>query len=68
MKKSLKNISKLLLITGCVSVLASNIATAAPQTYDLETSELRSDYTLPNKIRLEGDISFDDHGEMINLS
>ncbi|MGM9993210.1 MAG: hypothetical protein ACI37R_00600 [Candidatus Avigastranaerophilus sp.] len=68
MKKSLKNISKLLLITGCVSVLASNIATAAPQTYDLETSELRSDYALPNKIRLEGDISFDDHGQMINLS
>lgn len=68
MRKSLKNISKLLLITGCVSVLASNIANAAPQSYDFDTPDIRTDYALPNKIRLEGDVNFDDHGQMINLS
>ena len=68
MERSLKKISKLLLITGCMSVLAGNIAIAAPQNYDLGDNDLRADYALPNKIRLEGDVNFDDHGQTINLS
>ena len=68
MRKSLKNISKLLLIAGCVSVLTSNIVSAAPQTYDLDMPDIRADYDLPNRIKLEGDVFFDDHGQMINLS
>ena len=68
MKKSFKNISKLLLIAGCVSLLASNIANAAPQTYDMDMPDIRADYDLPNRIKLEGDVFFDDHGQMINLS
>lgn len=68
MKKSLKNISKLLLVAGCVSVLASNIAIAAPQEYDLDNPDIRTEYDVPNKIRLEGDVDFNDHGQLINLS
>ncbi len=68
MKRSFKNISKLLLITGCVSVLACNIANAAPLVYDLDQPMVRTDYTVPNKIRLEGDIRFNDKDQKINLS
>ena len=68
MKKSLKNISRLLLITGCMSVLVSNIVVAAPQTYDMGTSDIRSNYALPNRIKLTGDVNFDDHGQTITLS
>lgn len=77
MRKSFKNISKLLLIAGCVSVLASNAAytesidnidNTAPQMYDLNTVDIRADYDLPNRIKLEGDVFFDDHDQMINLS
>ena len=68
MKRGLKNISKLLLVTGCVSVLACNMANAAPLVYDLEQPAVRTDYTVPNKIRLEGDVHFNDNGQKINLS
>lgn len=67
--RRLKNISKLLLVAGCVSVLASNLANAAPLEYDLGQPDIRADYDLPNKIRLEGDINFNDQqGQLINLS
>ncbi len=68
MKKSLKNISKLLLVAGCMSVLASNIAIAAPQEYDIDNLDVRTEYDIPNKIRLEGDVNFNDNGQLINLS
>ncbi len=70
MKRSLKNLSRLLMVTGCVSLLAYNIANAAPLVYDVEQSapEVRTNYTTPNKIRLEGDVAFNDHGQKITLS
>lgn len=66
--KRLKNISKLLLVAGCVSVLASNMAVAAPLQYDLGQPDIRADYDVRDKIKLEGDVKFDDHGQKINLS
>ena len=70
MKRSFKTISKLLVVTGCVSVLAYNIANAAPLVYDVDesTPEVRTNYTTPNKIKLEGDVEFNDHGQKISLS
>ena len=69
MKRSLKNISKLLFVTGCVSVLASNITGAAPLEYDMEQPAIRTEVTSPNKIKLEGDVHFDQaSSEKINLS
>ena len=69
MKRSFKNISKLLLVTGCVSVLASNITGAAPLEYDMEQPEIRTEVSAPNKIRLEGDVNFTQAAsEKINLS
>lgn len=69
MKRSLKNISKLLLVTGCVSVLASNIGGAAPLVYDMEQPAVRTEVSSPNKIRLEGDVHFDKASDQkINLS
>ncbi len=71
MKRGFKNISKLLAVTGCVSVLAYNIANAAPLVYDVNepsAPQVRTEYTTPNKIRLEGDVSFNDNGQKINLS
>lgn len=70
MKRSLNNISKLLLVTGCVSVLAGNIGDAAPLVYDMEQQPaVRTDISSPNKIRLEGDVHFDKaDSQKINLS
>lgn len=77
MKRRLTSISKLLIMTGCVSLLASvSSVNAAPLVYDVAPGYnssynqpvVRTDYTLPNKIRLEGDIRFNDAGQKINLS
>lgn len=69
MKRSFKNISKLLMITGCVSVLAGNVTSAAPLVYDMEQPAVRTEITTPNKIKLEGDVRFDKASdEKINLS
>lgn len=68
MEKKFKNISKLLIVTGCVSVLAYNFANAAPLTYDLGQPAVRSEYTAPNKISLTGNVNFNDRGQLINLS
>ncbi len=69
MKRSFKNISKLLMVTGCVSVLAGNITGAAPLVYDMEQPAVRTEITTPNKIKLEGDVRFDKAAdEKINLS
>ena len=69
MKRSFKNISKLMLVAGCVSVLGSNITDAAPLSYDLAEPAVRTEYNAPNKIRLEGDVRFDKaQGQKINLS
>lgn len=69
MKRSLNNISKLLLVTGCVSVLAGNIGSAAPLVYDMEQPAVRTDVSSPNRIRLEGDVHFDQaDSQKINLS
>ena len=54
MKRKIKNISKLLIVTGCVSVLAYNIAVAAPLVYDMEQPAVRTEYNTPNKINLTG--------------
>ncbi len=64
----LKNISKLLFVAGCVSLLATNMANAAPLEYDLGTPDVRTDYDVRDKIILEGDINFVDNGQKINLS
>ena len=68
MEKKLKNISKLLIVTGCVSVLANNMAAAAPLTYDIGQPAVRTEYNAPNKINLAGNIDFYDNGQLINLS
>ncbi len=70
MKRSLGNISRLLLVTGCVSVLALNIAEAAPLVYDMSQPAVRTNTSTPNKIRLEGDIHFNEaaEGQKITLS
>ena len=59
MKRSLNKISKLLFVTGCVSLLACNIANAAPLVYDMEQPAVRSDFAQSNKVRLQGDVRFD---------
>ena len=68
MKNKFNEVSKLLVITGCVSVLAYNIAAAAPLTYDMHQPAVRSEYNAPNKINLAGGVSFDDNGQKVNLS
>ncbi|MCD7879197.1 MAG: hypothetical protein LUG16_04605 [Candidatus Gastranaerophilales bacterium] len=69
MKKSFGNVSKLLLVAGCVSVLASGAANAAPLVYGVDQPSIRSDYSAPNKIRLEGDVQFlQASDQKINLS
>lgn len=68
MERKLKNISKLLVVTGCVSVLAYNMATAAPLVYDMGQPAIRADYSTPNKINLTGNVDFNDNGQLINLS
>ncbi len=68
MEKKLKNISKLLIVTGCVSVLANSMATAAPLTYDMGQPAVRTEYNAPNKINLTGNVHFNDNGQLINLS
>lgn len=68
MKSKLNNVSKLLIVTGCVSVLACSLAKAAPLTYDLSQPAVRSEFTAPNKLSLTGNVNFDDHGQKINLS
>lgn len=68
MKRQLRNISKLLMITGCVSVLTNNITMAAPLVYDMGQPAVRSEYTAPNKINLTGNVHFNDKGQLINLS
>ena len=68
MERKIKNISKLLIVTGCVSVLAYNIAVAAPLVYDMEQPAVRTEYNTPNKINLTGNVNFNDNGQLINLS
>ncbi len=68
MNSKFNNVSKLLVIAGCVSVLAYNIATAAPLTYDMSQPAVRSEYNTSNKISLTGNVNFDDNGQKINLS
>lgn len=68
MEKKFKKLSKLLIVTGCVSVLACNLANAAPLTYDLGQPAVRPEYTAPNKISLTGNVNFNDRGQLINLS
>ena len=68
MERKLKNISKLLIVTGCVSVLAYNVAVAAPLVYDMGQPAVRTEYNAPNKINLAGNVHFNDNGQLINLS
>ncbi|MCD7740046.1 MAG: hypothetical protein LUH11_01680 [Candidatus Gastranaerophilales bacterium] len=68
MKKKFKNISKLLIVTGCVSVLVYNMASAAPLVYDMGQPDVRTDYNTPNKINLAGNVHFNDNGQLITLS
>ena len=68
MKKSLKNISKLAMITGCVLMFANAMAEAAPLVYDVNSPAIRKTNSSVNKIRLEGDINFNDYDQLINLS
>lgn len=68
MKSKLKNVSKLLIVTGCVSVLAYNIACAAPLMYDLNPADTGIKTKQPDKIELAGSVNFDGRGQKINLS
>ena len=68
MERKLKSITKLLLVTGCVSVLAANTATSAPLVYDMGQPMVRTDYSVPNKINLTGNVNFNDNGQLISLS
>ena len=68
MNRRFKNISKLLLVTGCVSFLASAVVQAAPLTYDMHQPAVRSDYNAPNRIKIEGDVHFNASGQKVSLS
>ncbi|MBQ9244845.1 hypothetical protein IJ182_01095 [bacterium] len=68
MERKLKSISKLLMVTGCVSVLAYGMAIAAPLTYDVGQTTVRTDYNAPNKINLTGNVDFNAGNQLINLS
>ncbi|MCD7779684.1 MAG: secretin and TonB N-terminal domain-containing protein, partial [Candidatus Gastranaerophilales bacterium] len=52
----------------CVSILAYNLAIAAPLVYDLGQPAVRTDYSSPNKINLSGNVNFNDNGQLITLS
>ncbi len=68
MNGKFRNISKLLLVTGCVSLLASSAGQAAPLTYDLQQPAVRTDYNAPNKIKIEGNVNFNAGGQKVSLS
>ena len=68
MKRSIKKISRLLFVAGCATLLAGNVTSAAPLEYDLGQADVRTDYEIQNKIKLAGDVNFDDHGQLITLS
>ena len=68
MKSKLKNVSKLLIVTGCVSVLAYNIACAAPLMYETNPENTGINTKMPDKIELAGSVNFDGRGQKINLS
>ena len=68
MKRSLRNISKLAMITGCVLMFANNMADAAPLVYDVNSPAIRTENTMSDKIRLEGDVEFNDYDQLVNLS
>ena len=68
MERKFKSISRLLVITGCVSVLAASYAAAAPLVYDMGQPSVRTDYNAPSKINLTGNVHFNDNGQKINLS
>lgn len=69
MNKKLKTISKLLIVTGCVSVLTYNMAVAAPLVYDMGQPTVRQDSSTPSKINLTGAVNFNTNGQqLINLS
>ncbi len=68
MKRSLKNISKLAMITGCVLMFANGMANSAPLVYDVNSPAIRTESSASNKIRLEGDVNFNDYDQLVNLS
>ena len=68
MKRSLKNISKLAMITGCVLMFANTMANAAPLVYDVNSPAIRTENSATNKIRLEGDVNFNSYDQLVNLS
>ena len=68
MKRSLRNISKLAMITGCVLMFANTMANAAPLVYDVNSPAIRTESSATNKIRLEGDVNFNSYDQLINLS
>ena len=68
MKRKLKSISKLLMVTGCVSVLAYNVAIAAPLVYDMNQPAVRTDYNAPNRMNLTGSVNLNGGNQLINLS
>ena len=55
-------------VAGCATLLAGNVTNAAPLEYDLGQADVRTDYEVQNKIKLAGDVNFDDHGQLITLS
>ncbi len=67
MNKKIKNISKLLLAAGFVSLMASAGQTA-PLSYDLQQPAVRTDYNAPNKIKIEGSVNFNSGGQKVSLS
>ena len=67
MNKRIKNISKLLLVTGCVSLMAS-AGQSAPLTYDLQQPVIRQNINGPDRIRIEGHVNFNSNGQKVSLS
>ena len=68
MKRSIKDISKLIMVTGCVMMFANVMADAAPLVYDVNSPSIRTENSGSNKIRLEGDVNFNGYDQLVNLS
>lgn len=68
MKKDLKKLSGSLFIAGCVLSAGAVATVAAPLTYDMYQPNVRTDFSAPNKIKLEGDVNLGSNGQKVTLS
>ncbi len=68
MKRVLKSVSKISLLTGLVLLLSCNMINAAPLVYDMDEPEIRTEYNDYEKIKLEGAVNFSKDDQTVTLS